>query len=512
MQAKTQPQSDIFCGRLDFLNAESVKKTPKPEPDSNTEFIKETAGARNDSFNRRLRKDPLNIDLWIEFIGFQDHLPSSSSRSLLERKTSIIERALDYNPSSLVLIKMHLKLASEYMPFTEILKSWDKHLQLLEERNDESVWPLVFDYLNFRMNHFSCFNVEQILSAFAEFFKKESSWKTKVDLLALLLTFLHRTGHYEKMVALLQMIIEVNVEIFNYKDIDLDAYADQWDSGLMPHVGESILTHSATSLPRTLFGSWIVLETIRERNQFYPLADDDVDDLDRSVLFYDVSDFLFCFPADKILEAIKILLGHFCEITGATCVINFLEKYREPLDDCIFDLFLKGTYCVLLPYYKNDWEVICSWMLMNRDDVKQALSDNRQSIPHFLAYGLFCILTNDVFQARRVLQTTMAKQSPYKNEMLKILDLEGKQAQIFEERWYNDITGLAFESKVDNDKKRSVYELLQKYPGDKKLYMELISLLADKDEALCMEIYNLMNEQQVRLRCLIEEVEFMCKK
>lgn len=488
-----------------------MKTKPNFEKDRSVEFVKETASARNDSFNRRLRKEPSNVDLWIEFINFQDQLPSSSTRSLLERKTAIIERALEHNPTSLLLIRAHLNLASEYMSFAEILMTWDRHLALLEERKDVSFWPLVFEYLNFRMNHFSCFNVEQILYAFAEFFKKDSDREIKRELLLLLVTFLHRTGHYEKMIALLQATIEVNLEILNYGDIDLDAYSDQWDSGLMPHVGELDLVDVKPTIGPTLFGSWITVETTRERTQFYPLADDDVDDLDRNVLFYDISDFLCRFEKEDILDVLKSILGEFSAIFGAHSGINILSNFRKQLDS-IFDSFFKNLYCTILPYYKDDWEVICSWMLFNRDQVKQTLAENKQSIPHFIAYGVYCIITGDVQQAEKVLKVTLAKPSPYKEQIQQAMDLVNKQATVPLAKWQSELVAADLTNRMNDEKKRLVYELLQKYPADKKLYMEIISSLANVDEGLCREIYNLMNEQQVRVRCLIEEVEYLRKQ
>ena len=489
-----------------------MKTKPNFEKDRSVEFVKETASARNDSFNRRLRKEPSNVDLWIEFINFQVQLPSSSTRSLLERKTAIVERALEHNPTSLLLIKTHLNLTSQFMSFAEILKTWDRHLELLEERKDVSFWPLVFEYLNSRMNHFSCFNAEQILSVFAEVFKKESDRNMKRELLLLLVAFLHRTGYYEKMIALLQATIEVNLEILNYGDIDLDAYADQWDSGLMPHVGELVLMDDKPTLVPTLFASWVTVETARERTQFYPLADEDVDDLDRNVLCHDISDFLCRFEKENILAGLKSILGEFSSIIGARSAINILYDFRTPLDDCIFEPFLKNLYNSILPYYPNDWEVICSWMLFNRDQVKQTLAENKQSIPHFIAYGVYCIVTGDVQQAEKVLKVTLAKPSPYKDQIQQALDLCKRDAKVTLDKWQFKLAAADLTTGVDDDKKRLVYELLQKYPADKKLYMELISSLANFDESLCREIYNLMNEQQVRVRCLIEEVEYLRKE
>lgn len=488
-----------------------MKTKPNFEKDRSVEFVKETASARNDSFNRRLRKEPSNVDLWIEFINFQDQLPSSSTRSLLERKTAIVERALEHNPTSLLLIKTHLNLISRFMSFAEILKTWDRHLALLEKRKDMSFWPLVFEYLNFRMNHFSCFNVEQILCVFAEFFKKDSDGEMKRELLLLLVTFLHRTGHYEKMIALLQATIEVNLEILNYGDIDLDAYADQWDSGLMQHVGELDLNDVKPTIGPTLFGSWITVETTREITQFYPLADDDVDDLDRNVLFHDISDFLCRFEKEDILDVLKGILGEFSANVGAHSAINILSNFRKQLDS-IFDSFFKNLYCTILPYYKDDWEVICSWMLFNRDQVKQTLAENKQSIPHFIAYGVYCIITGDVQQAEKVLKVTFAKPSPYKEQIQQAMDLVNKQATVPLAKWQSELVAADLTNRMNDEKKRLVYELLQKYPADKKLYMEIISSLANVDEGLCREIYNLMNEQQVRVRCLIEEVEYLRKQ
>lgn len=57
--------------------------------------------------------------------------------------------------------------------------------------------------------------------------------------------------------------------------------------------------------------------------------------------------------------------------------------------------------------------------------------------------------------------------------------------------------------------KKSIYELLQTNVGDKNLYIDLIKACATDCEEVGKEVYYLMVEQQLRLRCMIEEVPIL---
>lgn len=82
------------------------------------------------AYNRRLREDPGNVNLWLEFLKFQDILfldvekgkEMGSRRALLEKKIAIIDRALETVPKSVTLYTAKLKVGAELWEKEKLLK------------------------------------------------------------------------------------------------------------------------------------------------------------------------------------------------------------------------------------------------------------------------------------------------------------------------------------------------------------------------------------------------------
>ena len=86
-------------------------------------------------FNRYLRENPHDVDKWIQFVNFQDkallvrnkdttHAKKKEriNQVLLDIKLSIIEKALEKNPASLVLKKHQLLLGAEVWSTSKLVK------------------------------------------------------------------------------------------------------------------------------------------------------------------------------------------------------------------------------------------------------------------------------------------------------------------------------------------------------------------------------------------------------
>ncbi len=412
--------NDIFLGPLVFNSDELKAKEANSANLSNypKEFNRETAETRHASFTRKLRKDPKNIDLWLEFVAFQDNIESFkklSRRKQLDRKISILERAIYLNSSDLSLIELQLNLSAEVDSFPNLLNKWNRHLDDLESREASIYWELALKYLTFRTCHFSCFNRDEVMSVFAEFFKKPSATcETKLQLLGLLFSFLNKTGHFEILVALIQIIVEANIEIYNYGAIDLEAYADLWDSDLYDHVGrytQNSLRESKPNHETSLFTRWAHVELQRSELNIFPDQDDEVADLDRKVLFHDISLFMVTFAQHEMRSKLLSVLRQFFNSTRISNAFRLFETseyilHDEPSPFCQFGMTLLEH---LLPFFADDWELICTYMLLHyqmfedSEFIKQYLSTNRESAVHFLAFGIFNLLLGDLQQARKVL-------------------------------------------------------------------------------------------------------------
>ena len=421
--------SDIFSAPLLFTVEPKISEPNQPRLEE--QFVTETTKARQSSFTRKLRQDPANVDLWLEFVHFQDCINSFeklSKRKQVERKLSILEKALEHNPLSLLLIEAHLKLLSEVDSFAELLKNWDIHMRLLKSRDTHSYWELALKYLEFRTSYFSCFNRDEIMSIFAAFFKESSKTSVKLELLRLLFGFLFKTGHYEFLIALVEAIIELNIDLLNYGTIEFDSYADQWDSGLCDRIGS--YEEAFCTIPKghdfELFQKWFSVEEERSKNQILPVIDDEVEDLDRNILFDDISVFVVTFDSGQIEKSLKAVIKCFASTVRLSHSFEIIEANRFVNHDLNspFLHFTTLSLKVLLPYFEHDWEVICTYMLLsyaeshNIDAIKGFLASNRHSAVHFVAFGVFCMLTGDFEQSKKVLLTIAEKDVEFDKDVV----------------------------------------------------------------------------------------------
>ncbi|KAL7862573.1 hypothetical protein SRHO_G00140140 [Serrasalmus rhombeus] len=145
------PQPPVSCvdplGVYDGGTTLYLEGRSRPEPRAEAQ---QQAGANGaalliahvEEFNKKLRENPTDTDLWMDFIRFQDTLCGVSGvfsgqegdaesrrlsvRALLERKVSIVERALDSNPGSVELKLERLRLCRELWEPSALLKEWKK--------------------------------------------------------------------------------------------------------------------------------------------------------------------------------------------------------------------------------------------------------------------------------------------------------------------------------------------------------------------------------------------------
>ena len=137
---------------------------------------------KNAEFNQKLKQEPQNIQLWLNFIEFQDtpeaqRLVTNENgnsinidlkgrqihlRALLERKISILDKAIEMNPKSIRLITLKLQIASEFWESGKLQQEW---------RNTLFVHPMAIDlwnkYLSFIENYFEGFTVSSVLKAYS---------------------------------------------------------------------------------------------------------------------------------------------------------------------------------------------------------------------------------------------------------------------------------------------------------------------------------------------------------
>ncbi|XP_022606427.1 protein NRDE2 homolog [Seriola dumerili] len=220
---------------------------------------------RTEEFNRQLREQPADTQLWIKFIRYQDEVSSaefggeeeqqdndsterrkSSYRAVLEKKLSIAERAVETNPSCITLQLERLRICQELWEPSVLAKEWKKLVFL--HPNSAPLWR---EYLLFTQSYFSNFTVSKVNSAYGKCLSTLSSVGdgsmvshpalpgTEEDMLDIFTQqchFLRQSGHSEKAVSLFQAMIDFtfykpdSVRELSTKQ-QVEFFEPFWDSG-----------------------------------------------------------------------------------------------------------------------------------------------------------------------------------------------------------------------------------------------------------------------------------------
>ncbi|XP_044022933.1 nuclear exosome regulator NRDE2 [Siniperca chuatsi] len=220
---------------------------------------------RTEEFNRRLREQPADTQLWIKFIRYQDELSAtvfggeeerqgsdsaerrkSSHRAVLEKKLSIAERAVATNPSCIALQLERLRICQELWEPSLLAKEWKKLVFL--HPNSAPLWR---EYLLFTQSYFSNFTVSKVNSAYGKCLSTLSAVcdgsmvshpalpgieEDMLDIFTQQCHFLRQSGHSEKAISLFQAMIDFtfykpdSVRELSTKQ-QVEFFEPFWDSG-----------------------------------------------------------------------------------------------------------------------------------------------------------------------------------------------------------------------------------------------------------------------------------------
>uniref|UniRef100_A0A671KZ13 NRDE-2, necessary for RNA interference, domain containing n=1 Tax=Sinocyclocheilus anshuiensis TaxID=1608454 RepID=A0A671KZ13_9TELE len=299
--------------------------------------------ARVEEFNRKLRENPTDTQLWLDFIHFQVGLLTGnkmSLRAVLEKKLSIVDRAVESNPANVDLKLEKLHLCKELWEPATLQKEWKKLVFI--HPNSAPLWR---KYLLFTQSLFSTFSVSKVNSVFGKCLSTLSAVQdgsmvshpplpgTQEDLLDIFLQqchFLRQAGHTEKAVCLFQALLDFTFfKPDSVKDLptrqQVDFFEPFWDSG-EPRVGERGARGWKAWMLQQERGGWVIpsepddddeeeqddseikdktwpkwkiwldVEASREANHWLPWrpdktkgqSEEDCEDPDRQVLFDDI--------------------------------------------------------------------------------------------------------------------------------------------------------------------------------------------------------------------------------
>ena len=140
--------------------------------------------------NKFLQENPHDISSWLELANFQEEVVQTegyvktsftatgrerrkaSTRTVIEKKIAVFEKALQQNPNSLELIVAHLNLCGEIMDAEELLEKWKK--VSFVHPNNTLLWR---HYLIFMQSRFSLFSFGKVATIYGKCFSTLSSIK-----------------------------------------------------------------------------------------------------------------------------------------------------------------------------------------------------------------------------------------------------------------------------------------------------------------------------------------------
>ncbi|XP_073323174.1 nuclear exosome regulator NRDE2 isoform X2 [Pagrus major] len=241
------------------------EQTEQQKQDTQTEKSAGLLTGRTEEFNRRLREQPADTQLWIKFIRYQDELTTtafggeeeqqgnnsserrkSSHRAVLEKKLSIAERAVATNPSCVALQLERLRICQELWEPSLLTKEWKKLVFL--HPNSAPLWR---EYLSFTQSYFSNFTVSKVNSAYGKCLSTLSAVRDgsmvshpalpgieedMLDIFTQQCHFLRQSGHSEKAISLFQAMIDFtfykpdSVRELSTKQ-QVEFFEPFWDSG-----------------------------------------------------------------------------------------------------------------------------------------------------------------------------------------------------------------------------------------------------------------------------------------
>ena len=239
------------------------------EEESAASFKLHLVQEKTREYNERLRENPSDIQLWLEYVEFQDVSIGESEfggkineakkekvgknvvlrqKALVEKKLAILKAAIDKNPMSVELGVKRLEVSRELLEAKLLDRQW-KELIFLFPRSF-SVWKF---YLRFVSSNFTTFTVARALREYKNYFAKlkqmhalpDQPKGTEDEIIVAtvnLCNFLARAGFREKGTAIWQASLELNLfapDFPGYYSLDdkLATFEQFWESAV-PRFGE----------------------------------------------------------------------------------------------------------------------------------------------------------------------------------------------------------------------------------------------------------------------------------
>lgn len=309
------------------------------------------------AYNKRLKENPQNVNLWLQFISFQDEVfrilscyknVSGLEQSVFEKKVAIFDRAQEHNPNSLELTVAKLEVCKGFWETEKLLSSWEQMLFL--HPNNASVWS---HYIMFVLSNFSYFTIPRIVKVYSKCLKTlrniyEGHFQSHtapsdiledmLDIFSQLCCILLESGYNERALGTFQALIEFNLftpSVDHTLSCEewITLFETFWDCGV-PRFGEDNAVGWSAAISKkqvytnTLVNSedmnaleddilsqkfpqwktWLEFEHMRASHCWIPWrpnpaldqTSEDCEDQDRTVSFEDFAEILFMLPSEDL--------------------------------------------------------------------------------------------------------------------------------------------------------------------------------------------------------------------
>ncbi|XP_076620504.1 nuclear exosome regulator NRDE2 [Colletes latitarsis] len=309
-----QPKKDSY-ERYYIKNIDSVDRAKKKDniirKDSTTNTFKndestpswctnleELQKNKIKEYNERLTDNPNNVNLWVEYIEFQDTLKyfqkyqtmKDVCRATTLKKLSIVEKAIEKNLESIELLKLKLSLMGELFPADEL----SRQLETLVTKDSGNI-VLWQEFIMVTQSSVAMCTVPKVLDLYLKCFcilKQKARTNPRIfderllQMLYWCLTFLRHTGLWEQMWETIRLNLCLNLSLSK----DSLSFRKTIDEKKLIGMEEVILI---SRLP--LNQLWQRTESLRENCHWISVTRDELElagDSRRFVLPDDVADFV----------------------------------------------------------------------------------------------------------------------------------------------------------------------------------------------------------------------------
>ncbi|XP_033736392.1 LOW QUALITY PROTEIN: nuclear exosome regulator NRDE2-like [Pecten maximus] len=444
------------------------------EPEDNP-IQKSYLWQKNADYNKRLRENPKDVELWIEFVNFQDRFlyeDLSDEKSTLvsmnvkklpkqvvyEKKIMILKKAMEVNSSCVSLKLRYLELCQSHLEATEVNKELESLLFVYP--TDIALWRR---YLLYNQSHLASFSVTRVCKLYSTCIQKligyqegsvfsrgstEGLDRDMLDLFVQYCCFLRQAGHMEKAVGCFQALIEFNLfcppslESSHHQDKQ-NVFESFWDSGIS-RVGENnargwkywsehpedLPSSAALTLDTDIeqeeqdllarndpkWKMWLNMERLRESVHWLPWRPDvskdeteeDCQDVERLVLFDDISSVLFTLPTWLHFEIVlQFLLFLWVDMsndfmvssvrsTDCQCNLDRVSQIlnRNLIPEChgiskspLLKTYVSSLLEQMVTYFDNDLNSYTVLTAVRLRFFKQCIGDNSSCLKQLKKFG-----------------------------------------------------------------------------------------------------------------------------